>query len=137
MEQKIMEDLNGRFPKTDKVPKGTHENKNSIQVEQLPNNKNFSGGFNSNNGVTYGWSPKGVNLPKVELINFDGAKIFTWVNQIEEYHELHNIINYKKMIHIATLNFEIKSYQWYQWLIKRKPPSYHYTKGLFTRDLEA
>jgi hypothetical protein len=26
------------------------------------------------------------------------------------------------MIHIETLNFEIKPYQWYQWVLKRKPP---------------
>jgi hypothetical protein len=54
MEQKIMEALNWRFPKIDKVSKGTHENKCSIQIEQLSNNKNFPRGFNSNNGVTYG-----------------------------------------------------------------------------------
>jgi hypothetical protein len=40
-------------------------------------------------------------------------------------------------IHIATLNFENKPYQWSQWIVKRKPPFYHYTWGLFTRDLEA
>jgi hypothetical protein len=59
------------------------------------------------------------------------------VNQIEKYFELHNIMDDKKMIHIETLNFEIKPYQWYQWVVKRKPPLYHYTWGLFTRDLEA
>jgi hypothetical protein len=53
-----MEALNGRFPKIDKVSKGIHENKCSIQVGQLSNNKNFPGGFNSNTGVTYGCSPK-------------------------------------------------------------------------------
>jgi hypothetical protein len=48
------------------VSKGTHENKGSIHVEQISNNKNFPGGFNSDSGVTSGWFPKGVNLPKVE-----------------------------------------------------------------------
>jgi hypothetical protein len=60
-----MEALKGRFPKIDKVSEGTHENKGSIHVEQLSNNKNFLGEFNSNNRFTYRWSPKGVNLPKV------------------------------------------------------------------------
>jgi hypothetical protein len=59
------------------------------------------------------------------------------VNQIEKYFELHNIMDDKKMIHITTLNFEIKPYQWYQWIVKRNPPFYHYTWGLFTRYLEA
>jgi hypothetical protein len=95
LEQKILEALYGRLPKIDKGSKGTHENKGSVQVEQLSNNKNFPRGFNSNNGVTYGWSPKGVNLPKVELRKFDGTKVFTWVNQIEKYFELHNIMDDK------------------------------------------
>jgi hypothetical protein len=42
----------------------------------------------------------------------------------------------KKRIHIATLNFEIKPYQWYQWVVKRNPPLYHCTWGLFIGDLE-
>jgi hypothetical protein len=127
MEQKILETLNGRLPEIDKVYEGSQENKGSIHVEQLSNNNNFPGGFNSNSGITYGWSPKGVNLPKVELRKFDGEEVFTWVNQIERYFELHNIMDSNQRIHIATLNFEIKLYQWYQWLVKRNPHSYHYT----------
>jgi hypothetical protein len=76
MEQKIIESLNGRLPKIDKVFEGTHENKGSIQVEKLSNDKTFPGGFNSNSGVTYRWFPKGVNFPKVELKKFDGTNIF-------------------------------------------------------------
>jgi hypothetical protein len=63
--------------------------------------------------------------------------VFTWVHQIEKYFELHNIMDDKKRIHITTFNFEIKPYQWYQWVVKRKHPLYHYTWGLFTRVLEA
>jgi len=47
------------------------------------------------------------------------------------------IMDEKKMISLATLYFEIKTYQWYQWVLKMKPYSYHYTWILFTRDLEA
>jgi hypothetical protein len=53
---------------------------------------------------------KGVNFPKVELKKFDGTKVFTWVNQVEKYFELHNIMNDKIRISLATLYFEIKSY---------------------------
>jgi len=45
-------------------------------------------------------------------------------------------MNDKKSIHIATLNFEIKPYQWYQLIVKRNPPFCHYTWSLFRRDLE-
>jgi hypothetical protein len=56
------------------------------------------------------------------------------VNQIEKYFELYNIMDDKKMIRIETLNFDIKPYQW---VVKNKLPFYHYTWGLFTRDLQA
>jgi len=58
------------------------------------------------------------------------------VNQIEKYFELHNIMDDEKIIFITTLKFEIKPYQWCQWVLRRKPQCYHYTCGLFTRDLE-
>jgi hypothetical protein len=117
------------------MPKVTNmlENKKN----KLLNNKNFPGVFNSNSGVTYGWFPKGVNLPKVELRKFDGTKVFTWVNQIEQYFELHNIMDDKQRIHIETLEFEIKPYQWYWWVVKMNPQSYHYTLVSFKRELEA
>jgi hypothetical protein len=63
----------GGFPKSDIVIEETRENKGSIHVQQTLTNKNFSGGFNSNSGVNYGWVPKGVNFPKVELKKFDGT----------------------------------------------------------------
>jgi hypothetical protein len=91
---------------------------------------------NSNSGVNFGEGPT-FNFPKIELKKFDGTRVFTWVNQMEQYFELHNIMYDKKRIQITTLNFEIKSYQWYQWIVKRQHPLYHYTWGLFTRDLEA
>jgi hypothetical protein len=77
MENYILEALNGRIPKIYKVCERNHENKGSVQVEKLSNSKNFLGGGNSNNGFTYGWFPKGVSLPKIELRKFDGTYIFT------------------------------------------------------------
>jgi hypothetical protein len=84
----ILQTLYGRLPKSDIVTEETHENKGSIHARQLAINKHFSCGFNSNSGVNYGWVPKGLNFPKVELKKFDGTKVFTWVNQIEKYFEL-------------------------------------------------
>jgi hypothetical protein len=113
----------------------THENKGSSHVEKTSNNNPFSES-NSNSGVNSSGGPK-FNLPKIELKKFDGTKVFTWVNQIEQYFELHNIMDDKKRIYIETLKFEIKQYQWYQWIVKRKLPLYHYSWDLFTIDLEA
>jgi hypothetical protein len=81
---------------------GTHENNGSIHVQKVVDNTHFSSGFNFNSGVNYGGGPK-FNFPNNELKTFYGTNIFTWVNQIEKYFELHNIMDDKKRIHIATL----------------------------------
>ena len=130
VENNVLESLNGRISKIDKVCEWNHENKGSIQVEQISNNNNFIGVFNSNGVVTYGCYPKGVNPPKFELRKFYGINVFTWMNQIEKYFQLHNIMYDNKMIHIATLNFEIKPCQW---VVKIKTHYYDYTYGLFTK----
>jgi hypothetical protein len=114
----------------------THENKGIIHVEQPTSSKQFSSVFNSNSGVNYDRGPK-LNFPKIELKKIDGTKVFTCVNQIEKYFELHNIVDDKKMIHITALKFDIKPYQWYRWVVKMKAPFYHYNWGLFKRDLES
>jgi hypothetical protein len=121
----ILKTLDGRLPKSDIVTKETHENNGSIHVENDSSNNKFSRRLKSNSGVNYGWAQKGVSLPKVELKKFDGTKFFTWENQIEKYFELHNIMDDKKIISLETLHFEIKTYEWYQWVLKRKPHSYH------------
>lgn len=64
------------------MTQGTHENKNGVKVEFFFNNMHLSGIFNFNSDVTYGWSPKCLNLPKVKLKKFDGIEVFTWVNHI-------------------------------------------------------
>jgi hypothetical protein len=66
---KIIQTLDGRLPKSDTVTKETHENKGSIHVEQPSSNKHFSGGFNSNSGVNYGWVPKGRSLMEQKYLH--------------------------------------------------------------------
>jgi hypothetical protein len=106
----IFQAIDEGFSKGDIKMEWTHENKGSTHVEQTANNKPFSTSeSNSNSGVNSGGGPK-FNFPKIELKNFDGTEVFTWVNQIEKYFGLHNIMDDKKRIHIATLNFEIKPY---------------------------
>jgi len=119
------------------VIQGTRGNKNNIHTEQTPTNNYMPGGFNSNIGANHGCDPKGIHFTKVELRKFDGTYVFTWVNQIEQYFVLHNIMDNKQIISLETLYFETKPYQWHQWIVKRNSHSYHYTWGLFTRDLEA
>jgi TolA-binding protein len=105
----IFQAIDEIFPKGDIKMEWMHENKGSTHIEKTSNNNPFSES-NSNSGVNFGGDPK-FNFPKIELKKFDGTKVFTWVNQIEKYFELHNIMDDKRMIHVATLNFEIKPYQ--------------------------
>jgi hypothetical protein len=64
--------LDERLSKGNIKMKGTQENKGSILVEQLADNKKFSSGFNSNRRVNYDGGPK-FNFPKIELKKFDGT----------------------------------------------------------------
>jgi hypothetical protein len=72
----IFQAIDERHPKGYIKIQGTHENKGSIQVEQLVNNKQFYSGFNFNSGVNYSVFPK-LDIPKTELKKFDGTKVFT------------------------------------------------------------
>jgi hypothetical protein len=101
MSSLISQAIDGRLPKGDIKMEWTHENKGSTHFEKSANNKPFSES-NSNYGVNSGGGSK-FNFPKIELNKFDGTEVFTWVNQIEQYFELHNIMDDKKRIHIATL----------------------------------
>ena len=105
----IFQALDERLRKGDIKMQRTNENKGSIQVEKTVDNNKFSSGFNYNSGINY-FGGLQFNLLKIELKNFDETKVFTWVNQIKKYFELHNIMDDKEKIHIATLNFEIKPY---------------------------
>ena len=51
---------------------------------------------------------------------FDGKDLVTWILQMEQYFDLHNVQNTQK-VHIETLYLEPNQYVWYRWFCSRKP----------------
>eukprot|EP01018_Ginkgo_biloba_P013059 Gb_07852 [translate_table: standard] len=81
---------------------------------------------------------KGVKqcfLPKVEMKNFDGRDVRTWLSQMEQYFNLHQVPTDKK-IPLASLHMETEPFQWYQWM-KKKWASLSYKWENFVDDIIA
>ena len=88
----------------ERVVKETHdENKRNV-------NHDF---IDSNIGL------KTHHVPKIDMRKFDGKDHVTWILEMEQYFDLHNVKNTQK-VRIATLYLEPNQFIWYQWLSSRK-----------------
>ena len=47
------------------------------------------------------------HIPNMDMRNFDGKDPITWILQMEQYFDLHNVKNTQK-VHITTLHLEKK-----------------------------
>ena len=92
------------IPNGEKVVQETHD-ENKINV-----NRDF---INSNVGLNT------HHIPKVDIRNFDDKDPLTWILQMDQYFDLHNVQNTQK-VRIATLNLEQNTFVWYQWLYSPK-----------------
>ena len=88
------------FPNGEKIVEETHD-ENKINV-----NRDF---IKSNVGG------KNHHIPKMDMRKFDGKDPVTWILQMEQYFDLHNVQNTQK-VHIATLHLEQNTFLWYRWL---------------------
>jgi gas vesicle protein len=68
---------------------------------------------NSNFGL------KTNHVPKIDMRKFDGKDLITWILQMEQFFDLHNVPHTKK-VRIASLYLEPNQFVWYQWLCSRK-----------------
>ena len=59
------------------------------------------------------------SVPKIDMSKFDGNDLVTWILQMEQYFDLHNVQNTQK-VPIATLYLEPNQFVWYQCLFSRK-----------------
>jgi len=88
----------------DRVVKKTHdENKRNV-------NHDF---IDSNVGL------KTHHVPKIDMRKFDGKDPVTWILQMEQYLDLHNVQNTQKVC-IETLYLEPNQFIWYRWLFSHK-----------------
>ena len=85
------------FPNGEKIVEEPHD-ENKINV-----NRDF---INSNVGG------KNHHIPKMDMRKFDGKDPVTWILQMEQYFDLHNVQNTQK-VRIATLHLEQNTFVWY------------------------
>ena len=52
------------------------------------------------------------NVPKIDMRKFDGKDLGTWILQMEQFSDLHNVQNTQK-VRIATLYLELNQFVWY------------------------
>ena len=79
----FLQHQDGKIPKEEELEQGTHEEKNSAQVEIPSTKKHDIRGIDSNMGSNQGWSPRGLQLPKIDMRKFDGMDPITWIFQME------------------------------------------------------
>ena len=106
------------FPNGEKIVEETHD-ENKINVNRDFINSNFSG--------------KNHHIPKMDMRKFDGKDPVTWILQMEQYFDLHNVKNTQKVC-IATLHLEQNTFVWYRWLFSRKKIV---TWSIFTEEMIA
>jgi hypothetical protein len=108
MEAKIMEVMkNFVTEKTPKSENSSHEihDEDTRKVNQEWRNSNF--GLKTN------------HIPKIDMRKFDGKDPITWILQMEQFFDLHNVPHTQK-VRIASLYLEPNQFVWYRWLCSRK-----------------
>ena len=104
-----------KLPNDDKVGQGTHDERNSSHFEKPSFSKSTPGGFDSNTRSNQGWFPRGFQLPKIDMRKFYGKYPITWIFQMEQFFDLHQVPNLQKVT-IASSYLEPEQFVWYQWL---------------------
>ena len=90
--------------KGERVLKETHdENKRNVNHDSIDANV----GSNTH------------HIPKIDMRNFDGKDLSTWILQMEQFFNLNNVQNTQK-VHTATLYSKPNQFLWYQWLCSHK-----------------
>jgi len=88
----------------ERVVKETHdENKRNVNHDSI----------GSNVGL------KNHHVSKIDMRKFDGKDPRTWILQMEQFFDLHNVQNTQK-VRIATLYLEPSHFVWYRWICSHK-----------------
>jgi hypothetical protein len=108
MEAKIMEVM--KIFVTKKTPKSENS---SHEIHEEDTRKVNQEWRNSNLGL------KTNHVPKIDMRKFDGKDPITWILQMEQFFDLHNVPHTQK-VRIASLYLEPNQFVWYRWLCSRK-----------------
>jgi hypothetical protein len=93
-----------RSPKSDNVSHEIHD-EDTRKMNQYWINPNF--GLKTN------------HFPKIDMKNFDGKDPITWILQMEQFFDLHDVPQTQK-VQIAFLYLKPNQCLWYQYLCSRK-----------------
>ena len=88
--------------------------KNVVEETHDKNKRNVNHDFIDSNIRT-----KNHHVPNIDMRKFDGKDPVTWILQMEQFLDLHNVQNVEKVC-IATLYLEPNQFVWYQWLCSCK-----------------
>jgi hypothetical protein len=108
LKEEIMEVLkNFVTEKTPESENASHEihDEDTRKVNQEWRNSNF--GLKTN------------HAPTIDMRKFDGKDPITWILQMEQFFDLHNVPHTQK-VRIASLYLESNQFVWYRWLCSRK-----------------
>ena len=97
LKEGLAKQLEERLPSGDKVIQENHdEGKNNMNYDFKDSNVGF----------------KKHHIPKIDMRKFDGKDLITWILQMEQYFDIHNVKNTQK-VQIATLYLKPNRYIWY------------------------
>jgi hypothetical protein len=116
MSSMILHALDERLPKGDIKMQGNHENVEEIKIESQ--NHDYSS-LQDPHHQGFNVAPRNYFIPKIDMRKFDGKDPITWIFQMEQFFDLHQVPSLQK-VPIASLYLENDQFVWYQWLCERK-----------------
>ena len=81
----------------ERVVKETHDEKKNVNHDFIDSNVGF----------------KAYHVPKIDMKKFEGKDLKTWILQMEQFFNLHNVQNTQK-VRIAILYLEPNQFVWYR-----------------------
>jgi hypothetical protein len=130
LQNSILHTLDERLPKGDIKMQGNHENKENNSVEPQSHMGNISTQLGSMNIESqnhdhssfqdlhhrgFNSTPRNYLIPKIDMRKFDGKDPITWIFQMEQFFDLHQVSTLQKVT-LASLYLENDQFVWYQWL---------------------
>ena len=76
-------------------------------------------GFNYNNGINQVWSPKGIQLPNINMRKFDVKEPIAWIFQMDQLFDILQVPNLQ-MVTITSLYLDPQQFVCYQWICECK-----------------
>jgi gas vesicle protein len=110
---------------TEKTPESENASHEIHDVDTRKVNQEWR---NSNFGL------KANHVPKNDMRKFDGKDPITWILQMEQFIDIHNVPHTQKVL-ISSLYLEPNQFVWYRWLCSCKSRKSLVTWTIFTEEM--